>query len=326
MKTKRIGRVSVTALALLAMTALVALAQTSAIDALAGKRFGMPIISRGDNIPDFEPTKDGMLLLLVALHKDIPVSDFQAKMGFGPEKMDGILRFLEGKNYLHRVDGRLAPSVFIADADDGRRLFEYALPIATEIVGAVQSSLPSIREMFFRTDMARVRRFDDWAFFLLSDVLLDNWQIDTVEREFLKASTRPMRHGKHYYAALMEKNPKNEPFGIYGNQVGDISVYGNNRWRVNPETTDHSVSASDGAVLEKMAGDFAPKLLAVLEKARPYAEKVFVETGYSKEVAFTEFFIWWYHFVYTRATDLMAEMGMLRIPPDGNFLYKMSDR
>ena len=68
------------------------------------------------------------------------------------------------------------------------------------------------------------------------------------------------------------------------------------------------------------------KLLAVLEKTRAYAEKVFAETGYSKEVAFNEFYIWWYHFIYTRATDLMAEAGMLKVPPDGNFLYEMLDR
>ena len=309
-----------------AAAAFGALAQSSALDALAAKRFGMPIISRGDNIPDFEPTKDGMHLLLVALHKDIPVADFQAKMGFDREKMDGILRFLESKNYLHRVDGRLEPSIFIADADDGRRLFERAQPIAAEIVAAIKASLPSVKNEFSQTDMAKGRPFDDWAFFILSDVLLDNWQINTVESEFLKASTRPLRHGKNYYAALLEKNLKNEPFGIYGNQVGDISVYGNNRRRVEATATANKVSAADGAVLDKMARDFAPKLLAVLEKTRAYAEKTFAETGYSKEVEFNEFYIWWYHFIYTRATDLMAEARMLKVPPDGNFLYEITDR
>ncbi len=240
--------------------------------------------------------------------------------------MDGVLRFLLGKNYLHRVDGRLEPSVFIADSGDGRRLFERGMPIATEIVDAVKASLPSIKDEFSRTGLAKGRRFDDWAFFILSDVLLDNWQIGTVESEFLKASTRPLRHGKHYYAALLEKNPKNEPFGIYGNQVGKVSVYGNNRRRAEAAATANKVSAADNAVLDKMARDFAPKLLAVLEKTRPYAERTFAETGYSKEVEFNEFYIWWYHFIYTRATDLMAEAGMLKVPPDGNFMYEMSDR
>ena len=314
------------AIALGAASAAVSFAQTSAIDALAAKRFGMPIISRGDNIPDFEPTRDSMHLLLIALHKGIPLSEFQARTGFGQEKIDGLLRFLESKGYAHRREGRYSPSVFIADAEDGGRLFERALPIAREIVASIDVTLPRVKELFARTGMSKIRPFEDWAFFLLSDVLLDNWQIDRVERDFLKATSRPLRHGKNYYAAFLEKNPKNEPFGIYGNQVGDVSVYGNNRWRVEAATTENTISAADAAFLENVAEAFTPRLLNILEKNRPYAEKTYADLGYAKEIAFNEFFIWWYHFVYTKATDLMAEAGMLRIPPDGNFLYRLTDK
>jgi hypothetical protein len=316
----RIGTASV----LLMMPVLAAFAQTGAIDVLAAKRFGMPVISSGDNVPDFEPMDDRMDLLLIALHKNIGLSEFGAKMGFNRAKIDKLLRFLEEKNFAHRVGGRYKPAVFIADAEDGRRLFEYALPISKEIVKAIGESLPSILEQFSRTDMSRGRRFESWAFFILSDVLLDNWQIDRVERDFLKTKSRPLRNGKNYYTAFLEKNAKNEPFGIYGNQVGAPGVYGNNRWRVEATTTGNRISASDGVVLEKMAEDFSPRLLGILEGTRPYAEKVFVDSGYSKEVAFNEFYIWWYHFIYTRATDLMAEAGLLSVPADGNFLYQMT--
>jgi len=311
------------ALAVAAMSVSTAAAQTRPIDVLAAKKFGMPIISRGDNVPDFEPMEDRMDLLLIALHKNIALSEFEAKTGFGPAKVDALLRFLEGKNYAHRVEGRYLPSVFIADADDGARLLEYALPVSKEIVAAIRESLPSIKERFSRMDMSKGRGFEDWAFFILGDVLLDNWQIRSVEQEFLKAASRPLRHGKNYYTAFLEKNPRNEPFGIYGNQVGNISVFGNNRWRAEAAATNNKVSASDNAVLEKIAGEFTPRLLGVLEKTRTYAEKVFADSGYAKEVAFNEFYIWWYHFIYTRAIDLMAEEGMLKVPADGNFLYQM---
>lgn len=313
------------ALALWMMPAPGASGQANPLDAIAAKRFGMPIISRGDNVPDFEPMGDRMDLLLIALHKNIALSEFEAKMGFNQAKVDRLLRFLEKKNFAHRVDGKPMPSIFIADAEDGRRLFEYALPISKEIVKAIGESLPSILEQFSRTDMSRGRRFESWAFFILSDVLLDNWQIDRVERDFLKTKSRPLRNGKNYYTAFLEKNAKNEPFGIYGNQFGAPGVYGNNRWRVEATATENRISASDGVVLEKMAEDFSPRLLGVLEGARPYAEKVFIDSGYSKEVAFNEFYIWWYHFIYSRATDLMAEAGMLSVPADGNFLYEMID-
>ena len=44
--------------------------------------------------------------------------------------------------------------------------------------------------------------------------------------------------------------------------------------------------------------------------------------GYSKEITFDEFFIWWYHFIYTKATNLMAEENMLKVPVGGNFSYQ----
>lgn len=45
-------------------------------------------------------------------------------------------------------------------------------------------------------------------------------------------------------------------------------------------------------------------------------------SGYAGEIAFEEFFIWWYHFIYTQATNILAERGKLIIPEGGNFYYK----
>ncbi len=311
--------------ALLAVSTVWADAQTGRIEQLSGKKFSFALISRGDNIPDFPIKEDSKDLLLISLHKNIDISEFKTKSGFSHAKIDMLLRFLEEKNFIHRIAGQYKPSVFIADDGDGARLFEYALPVSKAIVKAIKESLPSIKEHFSRTEMSKGRGFEDWAFLILSDVLLDNWQIDTVEREFLRATSRPLRHGKNYYLSMFERNDKNEPFGIYGNQVGDVSIYGNNRIEGKAAATDNLISGADNKILEKMAGDFAPRLLWVLENNRKYAEKVYADSGYSKEVAFNEFYIWWYHFIYTRATDLMAEAGMLKVPADGNFLYRMME-
>jgi len=308
---------------LMMMPVLGALAQTSPIDVLAEKKFGFSVISKGDNIPDFPIREDNKDLLLMALHKNIDISEFKTKTGFSHSKIDMLLRFLEEKNYIQHMGGLLKPAIFIADADDGRRLFTDALPVSREIVKAIKESLPSIKGQFNRTDMSKSRGFEDWAFFILSDVLLDNWQIDNVEREFLKTTTRPPRHGKNYYISMLERNEKNEPFGLYGNQVGDISIYGNNRIGRKAATTENKVSASDLLLLDKMAADFFPRLLEILEKTRKYAEKIHVDSGYAKEIAFGEFYIWWYHFIYTKATDLMAEDRMLTLPADGNFFYQV---
>ena len=113
-----------------------------------------------------------------------------------------------------------------------------------------------------------------------------------------------------------------EAFGIYGNQSGDISVYGNNRNNCNLSETENVVSASDNEMLEIMAQKFLPKLLKVLENNRAYMENIYVKSSYSNEITFNEFCIWWYHFIYTQTTDLLASRGVSQIPENGNFVYK----
>jgi len=62
-------------------------------------------------------------------------------------------------------------------------------------------------------------------------------------------------------------------------------------------------------------------LIGLLNKDREYIEGVFQKTGYSNEVTFEEFFMWWYHFIYTRATNILAEKNYITIPEQGNFFY-----
>jgi hypothetical protein len=131
-----------------------------------------------------------------------------------------------------------------------------------------------------------------------------------------------------------------EPFGIYGNQYGKIndstylSIYGKNRIVVNERLKKDS--AFGDSILNvalkltpelynffsEIAKDYRPKLLKILNEQTDYSHKVFERSGYSDEIAFEEFFIWWYHFIYTSATNIMAKRNNLIIPEKGNFYYK----
>jgi hypothetical protein len=92
-------------------------------------------------------------------------------------------------------------------------------------------------------------------FLVLSDVLLDNWQINNVEHSVL-GSDRPLRDGNRYYFAIFEKvvEEKNEAFGLYGNggavRAGvQVNVYGNARY------SGHTlISASDADLAKWFPG------------------------------------------------------------------------
>ncbi|MTH14136.1 hypothetical protein [Flavobacterium sp. LC2016-01] len=285
------------------------------------------MISRGDNFPDFKIKKDSLDILLFALHKGFSVKDFQDFTKFNDEKMTNAIAFLESKNWLHKVNNQYKPTIFIADSKDGELLYKYAKPISAKITKSITKKLPEIKSLFSTTAISKTQSFEKWSFLILSDVLLDSWQIDNVEKEFLKQDDRPLRNGKHYYFKISENtNSKTESFGIYGNQsyqTGDTysSIYGNNRNDLNSSSSKNIISKSDDQIFNEMAKIYLPDLLKNLESERNYSKQIYVKLGYDKEISFEEFFIWWYHFIYTQATNEMKANGILTIPVNGNFDY-----
>jgi len=167
--------------------------------------------------------------------------------------------------------------------------------------------------------------------------MLDMGQIGNVEKQFLKTE-RPLRNGKRYYLALFEKDTttQTEPFGIYENQGLDksdsihIGVYGNTRinsnigWQNYKDKNLHYFNKKDFDIFyNQMPKVFLPTLISILEKNKTYFKKVYTELGYNKEVTFNEFFIWWYHFIYSEATNLLIEDEIIKEPNGGLFYYKM---
>lgn len=136
------------------------------------------------------------------------------------------------------------------------------------------------------------------------------------KRDFLKQQDRPLRIGNHYYYRISENtNPKIEAFGIYGN----------NRLNLRLTSSQNIISKSDNKILDEIAKNYLPQLLKILESERDYSKKIYSKLGYNKEITFEEFFIWWYHFIYTQSTNEMNEKGALSIPVSGNFDYIIED-
>jgi len=129
---------------------------------------------------------------------------------------------------------------------------------------------------------------------------------------------------------MENKATNREVFGIYGNQYeekGDITIniYGNNRIGITLDNSTNKISKSDNEILKEIAANFKPKLITIFNKETAYIKKTYQITGYENEISFEEFFIWWYHFIYTKATDIMNDKGLLTIPESGNFEYELEE-
>jgi hypothetical protein len=299
------------------------------------------IISKGDNLPNFDRRKDSLDLFLVALHEQIAPEIFQERVHWSDEHLNERILFLIDKGWLTDDDKGLRPTVFIATDQQGKELFQYGRSLAEKIALSIEETIPSIKEKFEAIGLTEDYDFDSMSFLILSNVLLDNWQIMQMEAAYLKKENRPERHGKFYYASIEENVISGiAPFVIYGNKyvkINDttyLSIYGNNRIVVN-ERLRNDEGFKDSILnvaleltpalhifFNEIAEDYRPVLLKLLDEQTDYSRQIYEETGYSNEIAYEEFFIWWYHFIYTDATNILAEKNLLTIPEEGNYYYK----
>lgn len=184
------------------------------------------MISSGGNAPDFDSNEQVFTDVLTALHYGREAPDT-------PEHVSA-LALLREKGFVSQTASGLRPSVFVAGPADAcwlavsDRLVDRCADLIISRVPQVQSALVGI------ANFAELP-FDRVSFFVLSDVLLDSWQIDAVERDVVGAE-RPQRGGGRYYYAVMARSRESalEAFGIYGNNLSAyegvlIGVYGNAR-------------------------------------------------------------------------------------------------
>ncbi|HVN58299.1 MAG TPA: hypothetical protein VMT63_08390 [Bacteroidales bacterium] len=309
------------------------------LDEIFSKTYRNYIISQGDNLPDFDSRKDNTDRFLVSLSYGIAPDYFMKKAGWTSGKYESRVRFLIEKGWVKKTGDKLTPTVFIVSEEKGELLYKYAKPVSEAIAASIEKDLPYILQKYQNAGFDKKYSFGDLSFLILSDVLLDNWQIMNMEAAFLKQENRPERHGKFYYASIEENSGDGyEPFKIYGNQSGRINdsiwinIYGNNRIEANTRLADirfrDSVAVSclhlkpsNYNYFDEIAAEFRPALVKILEDNRDYSMKVYRKTGYSEQIRFEEFFIWWYHFIYTETTNILAGKKIIKKPASGNFFY-----
>lgn len=357
---------------------------------IEGRRFEGAQISAGANRPGL-PMRDGYDTLLAHLFLRIPAEQSARLLGLTAAQRDERIAALVQERLARRLaNGEVRPTALVASDREVSRYLRVHPGVVRATADAVEAALPEVRRRYDELPGFAHLPFEDASLLILSNVLLDNWQIDRVEAEFLRAE-RPLRGGGRYYYSVLEVRPNTsvERYGIYGNHsesVGPatISLYGNQRyagptnlvtlsrndfvqlfgfpegtevseaqavlagdllrrWRdptaATPEARENGLralrlidgagrvaipilAAEDERGLNEMAAAFAPTLLSILEGHRAELMRQYRASPYAADgVSFLEYTIWWYHFYYTAATDLLAERGHIRMPPASTMTY-----
>lgn len=73
--------------------------------------------------------------------------------------------------------------------------------------------------------------------------------------------------------------------------------------------------------LSNIADDIKNDYVNIFERRRDNLYHNYNNSNYAQEISFEEYFIWWYHLLYSKATDLLIEKKMIEIPNTYNFSY-----
>jgi len=293
-------------------------------------------ISSGNNHPNSIIYEDDVDVLLVSLYYGKPIEEIKKTLGWEDSKMQETIDLLIENAMLTGNNGVYTPTVFVLPLKEGNALKIKTHSIANEIADSIVAVLDKFKELHNKTDISKQSSFKDLSFFYLSDIVLDMGQISNVESLFLKKE-RPLRNGNNYYFSIMEKDTtrKEGAFGIYGNHTllnNDsiyVGLYGNTRyqevgWDDYKNKKVHYFSENDYSILFKEFNAlFLPTLINILDKNNAEFLKLYNETGYSGKISFEEFFIWYYHLIYTEATNELIKNEVIKKPESGLFYYQI---
>ncbi len=293
-------------------------------------------ISRANNNPNSIIYEDNIDVLLVSLYYGKSIEEIKNSLNWEDSKVKENIDLLIENDMLANINGIYKPTVCVFPLKEGNALKVKSYSIAYEISDSIIVILDKLIEFHNIMNISKQYSFKELSFFYLSDILLDMGQIGNVESKFLKKE-RPLRHGKNYYFAILEKDTtrKVEAFGIYGNHGllnNDsiyVGVYGNKRyqeagWDDYKNKEVHYFTKHDYNILfNKFNILFLQTLINILEKHKAEFVKLFNEYGYSDLISFEEFFIWYYHIIYTEATNELIKKKVIDKPESGVFYYQI---
>jgi hypothetical protein len=252
-----------------------------ASDGLCAKQettFESKMISEGNNYPSLNMQANRLTSICVALHRRKAAASIEGDLGISPAELRGRIDSLVTAGLVKKSpSGRFLPNFTVITLEDAKWMTPSEKMV--EATGRlIVDRLPDIRARAESIPAIRRAGFSQNAFLILSDVLLDNWQIENVETELLKAE-RPLRDGRRYYYASFEKpaSQRSEAFGIYGNAMftlGNVQlgVYGNRRY---DGSTLLSLPKAELARLFEFPpqADVKAELAALLERMVAFARK-----------------------------------------------------
>jgi hypothetical protein len=155
------------------------------LDDIFTNNYEHSIISKGDNLPNFDRRKDSLDLFLVSLNENVAVKDFQERIGWSDQVTREKIDFLINKGWLVEDENGLKPSVFIASDFRGKELLRLGQDLARKIALSIEAEIPSIRAKLASAGLPENHTYESmppsWKMLILTSRPLEYTVINTVK-------------------------------------------------------------------------------------------------------------------------------------------------
>ncbi len=78
---------------------------------------------------------------------------------------------------------------------------------------------------------------------------------------------------------------------------------------------------ADLIILDEIASTISEDLITLFQENEQYLKRYYLSSSYAKEITYEEFFIWWYHFFYTKVTDELIKNDIIKKLDQENQTY-----
>ncbi|WP_088321642.1 hypothetical protein [Bacillus wiedmannii] len=241
------------------------------------------MISSGDNSPSIKIKGTKLQYLLVMLHLGFESNIMKMVLGWTNEEFEEHINSLEVEGLLKHTGGRYYPTCMVITACEGKKLYNLCEPLIKQTLSRY-STLNLIT--------ANNEIFEEYFQNTNTDI---NYKKKQLVKGFVAADRQIDLHLNVVY----------EKLGLYQNSQPIILMF----------------KKADVSTLNEIANTISEDLVLLFNENDKPLKEYFVSSRYSKEINYEEFFIWWYHFFYTKVTEELIKQGVIITSTQKNQTY-----
>jgi len=131
---------------------------------ITNSTFEIKQISKGNNNPDIDISKDSLDLLLIALHYKIPIKEIEKYFNWNSSIIKKNTELLIKNGLLKKTNNAYIPSMGIFPLNKGDILIKKSQKVANEIADSIKIIIPKIKNIHAQMDISKNTRFMTYHF------------------------------------------------------------------------------------------------------------------------------------------------------------------